>query len=298
MSDELYIKPKFKDPVKDPQLAKIEGNPFYGYYGYPRDNGQTKHFGFDYDAKEGTEVLSVERGRIVKIRIGKYVKVSGGKDSRPYSECKQLKDYSNAVDKTSFFFDAKQCSNCCEHHGCYGVQVWMSFSNGALKGKYAFYAHLSKLNGTALKNMSYSKNDAITFKIKNAEEIESGVKIGESGRTGNASSKDPNVALNIYDGYRWPPHLHFECRIGNGEVVDHRIPNNIVNTRFTIMKTKENILFGRNVWDPLKEVTQDQWKDFFKQKQREEGYNLSSPVRYIIFGDDSYNRSSLPYIIQ
>lgn len=295
MSDMLYVKPKFRDPVKDPQLARIDGAPFYGYYGYPRNNGQVKHFGFDYDAKEGTEVFSVEKGQIVKIRIGKYIKENG--KTMPYSECKQLKDYSNAPDKTAFFFDAKHCTNCSEHHGCYGVQLWMLFSNGALKGKYAFYAHLSKFNPAVMKNMSFTKIDAITFKIKN-EIIESGVKIGESGRTGNASLKDPNKDLNIYDGYRWPSHLHFECRVGNGEVGDHIIPNHIVNTRFTIMKTKENILFGSNVWDPLKEVTQDQWKAFFKQKQKEESFNLTSPIKYIIFGDESFNKGSLPYIIQ
>lgn len=296
MNDILFIKPNFKDPVKNPKLAKIDGNPFYGYYGYPRDNGETKHFGFDYDAKEGTEVFSVEKGNIMKIRIGKYVKLNGGTNYRPYSECKQLKDYSNAQDKTSFFFDAKHCSNCSEHHGCYGVQVWMSFSNGLLKGKFAFYAHLSKLNGNVLKNMSYTKIDAITFKVKNAE-IESGVKIGESGRTGNASSKNINEVLNIYDGYQWPPHLHFECRTGNGEVGGHIIPNHIVNTRFTILRTKGNLLFGKNVWEPLKEVGQDQWLAFFKQKQREESYKLTTPIRYILFGDDSFNRSSLSYII-
>lgn len=284
----LFIKPVFGDPVRNAVIATITTNPFYGYYGYPRDNGQTRHRGFDYFTKEptaigkGDDVLAVGVGDIVRVRFG-----------HPYGKCYHKENIKNNN------FTANVCTNCPVRSNCYGIHVWLKLDN--TNNYYALYAHLSELSETIINQLPIeSKSNTIDISpIK----VKIGDVIGKSGRTGIASEKDEDKNNNIHNEHKWPPHLHFECRQGNGVTIPEKdtqiIPNHILNTNFTMMRVIDNLSFGVNVWPALQEVTQNEWIAFFNQKQREESDNQTSqtsPICFKIVGDDSFNNSSLAFI--
>lgn len=60
------------DPVDNPSIRSNQTNKYVGYYGVNRKDGRIKfHTGYDYNAKEGTEVKAVCPGKIVGVRFGR-----------------------------------------------------------------------------------------------------------------------------------------------------------------------------------------------------------------------------------
>lgn len=279
-SDVLKIVPEFGDPVCNANLATLKNNPFYGYFGYPRGNGDTKHQGFDYQAEEGvTDILAVGEGEIVRVRFGHT------DNEKKDNKCHHKENIKNNI----YTFKSDVCSKCMFISGCYGIHVWLKLYN--TNNLYALYAHLSKLSETIIGQL-HTKTESNTLDIKPIK-VKKGELIGKSGRTGIAAEKSKDDSLNVFNGYRWPSHLHFECRKGNGNKI---IPNHIVNTKFIIRKRLINepdcgFIIGKNVWDPLEAITQEQWKEFFKNRNRvlKPGYDPYeivgeiSPRTYITF---------------
>lgn len=279
MSGELHINSMFGDPLKgDVKLADTENNPFYGYYGYCRSRGAIKHSGFDYITKEPSEegkgdtILAVGNGEIVRIRIG-----------HPTGNCGQIKRIKiNA-------FTAKICIKCPYQSNCYGIHVWLKLNT--TNNYYALYAHLSELSENIINRIKINMN---TTDILPPMEIKKGDVIGKSGRTGIAAEKDKDAKRNLYNGFKWPAHLHFECRKSNGNDIPERntqiIPNHIVKTVFKVIKKPIDIIsFYYSIWDPYdNNVSQNDWKKFLKEFYNgiAHGYNP-----YEIFGDDINTRN-------
>ena len=167
LRDIIRVNSGFGDPVKENvNLATYRGNVFYGYYGYGRDKGESKHRGFDYAVNKGTEVVSVGSGIIAQVRIGPKYKTcyTYDKDRKEYVKDKALLECPLLELIKSNDFSDNYCESCpgknkyqqilkktenrpakykAIHDLCYGVQVWIKLDNTEL---YAYYAHLSALS--------------------------------------------------------------------------------------------------------------------------------------------------------
>lgn len=237
--DTLSIKPLYGDPIDNPQIRQdgildavnsintidlvesivYQYNPIIGYYGETRRNsdGTPKtHYGFDYLVPKGTAVKSVHEGRIGWVRIGVTKEVE---------TCKiRQRILDSGINKENRFSE-EDCKSCKNNWKCYGVQMWLSWAEthaGKRTTRYAFYAHLSKLDDriwNAIKDKIAEKVIDYNLEIKvNAV----GEVLGFSGCTGNA--------YNMKD---YQQHLHFECLDAN---LKKQPPNTIVKTKFTLAK--------------------------------------------------------------
>ena len=272
MYDTFRVNSEFDDPVEgEISLAIYNGNPFYGYYGYGRDNGDKEHRGYDYVAIEGeTKVIAVEDGDMVMVRFGHPINTR-----YPLDSC----IHRNNVSANSKY-SSGACSDCKNIGGCYGIQVWLRIKKSSL---YAFYAHLSELSEDILSKMPSTVMGDVRINMT----VKKGKPIGICGRTGIASEKSKDNNLNIYNGFRWPQHLHFECRKGirkGNEVTipetgDQISPNNIVKTQFLITKDLKSV-FEENVdtekWSTINGKLQKDWNNIFVDTDRK-------PSRPIVF---------------
>lgn len=303
LRDKIRVNSGFGDPVEgNVNLATCRGNVFYGYYGYGRDNGESKHRGFDYAVNKGTGVVAVGFGKIVQVRIGPKYKTcyAYDKDRKEYIQDKELFECPLLKLIKSNVFSDEKCESCpgknkyqqiskktdnspakykAIHDLCYGVQVWLKLDNTDL---YAYYAHLSALS-TNVKDLidKFLKKGSTTAKFedkyfKEGDEndpriVQKGDPIGNSGRTGVASGKS------------WPDHLHFECRKGNVETNYQISPNNIVNTQFIVMIGQKPVFEEANdttVWSKIESKLQKDWKSLFSNIGKIEKYNYSENTVY------------------
>lgn len=239
MGETLSIKPLYGDPVDNPQIRQdgildainsiniidlaesivYDYNPIIGYYGKTRryPNGTPKpHYGFDYLAPKGTAVKSVHEGKIGWVRIGVTEEVE---------ICKIRQRILNSGVNKENSFSETDCKECKNNKKCYGVQMWLSWAEGHAEKKntrYAFYAHLSKLDDSiwnAIKDKIAEKVIDYNPGIKiNAL----GEMIGQSGCTGNA-----------YNMKEYQQHLHFECLDAK---LKKQNPNSIVKTKYSLAK--------------------------------------------------------------
>lgn len=254
VKDTFRVNSGFGDPVEgDVNLATYNGNAFYGCYGYGRDEGRTSHKGFDYLTKElseegkGDVVVAVGKGEIVRVRFG-----------HPSGECGHSKN------KTNNSFVSTICRKCSNIRSCYGVHLWLKLYN--TDNYYALYAHLSELSETIISQIPNNKENTVNL---NPIIVDKGFVIGKSGRTGAAAW--PHPENSGYNGYKYPPHLHFECRKGIGTIIpeNHKneerqiSPNNVVHTKFYVMKDVEPVFDDADnttVWSKIGGVLQKKWK--------------------------------------
>lgn len=273
----------YGDPIEgDVKLAVYNKNVFYGYYGYGRNEGAKKHLGYDYVTDEkGTNVIAVGLGKIVQVRIGPryrtcYSKEGNEKEGYKYVKDKQLFECPQLKSIDSNVFSGSICKDCLgkdkyQPNGnggystiysmCFGVQVWLKLD--IYPYLYAYYAHLSSLSEDIIKlirnNHKQGGTTTITFKNNDILTVKQNNHIGISGRTGIASITKKD------DSYKYPAHLHFECR-KDIETYNQISPNNIVKTKFRVMLNAEPVFDEADEttkWEERKIIIQDKWKLIF-----------------------------------
>lgn len=265
--DPITISEAITIPLKKDILRVNAMNKFIGYFGFTRSNDSRywSHTGYDYQAKEGTEVFAVGDGEIVQVRIGAispyYETKKGGKSYYYYKKngeskpIKQRKEFvcplrESMIDKngniSAISFSGGICEKCKKEYftdegktpirkNCFGVQVWLKIDNSKYKTfnqKYAFYAHLSQLNEMIWEKIKTVRGTENTYSFKEEPikisafiDDKTQLIIGKSGCTGNASGVSDESQQ----------HLHFECRTGIETKEGKRVsPNKIVKTKFYI----------------------------------------------------------------
>lgn len=251
----LKVYYEFGNPVDDPKIRQdgvMNGlpygqvyNPIIGYYGENRLNEKgepKKHTGFDYVAPVGTSIKAVHAGTITKVRLGRLTQVpcairtwlvAQKKDTKLCGNC----EYKNQCDQDQTC--RKRCCQCNYRGACYGVQLWLQWSKNP--SRYAFYAHLSKLNDTIWNAVRGQIKSGVSDYNPNIT-VAKGDILGYAGCTGNASSMKP-----------YQEHLHFEFRKDDEDGrKDH--PNYIVNTKFTLQKGLYEMLEDRNKIDKMNKL--------------------------------------------
>lgn len=237
--DTLPIKTLYGDPVDNPKIRQdgildainsinivdltesivFDYNPIIGYYGNTRrfSNGNLKkHSGFDYLAPKGTPVKSVHNGNVGWVRIGVTKEVE---------TCKIRQRILNSGANKENIFSEMDCKQCKSSSNCYGVQVWLSWIEthaGKKTTRYAFYAHLSKLDDKIWNGIK----DKIA---KDTIDYNPGIKIGAIGELIGYSG----CTGNAYDMKDYQQHLHFECLDSKLKKQD---PNTIIKTKFVLAK--------------------------------------------------------------
>lgn len=276
MSDQSQFKVNdvFWDPIKDPKIRQDgisdathmmrsdsinenladKYNPLIGYFSMKRDVVRfgKQHTGFDYLAREGTNVYAVCEGRVQWIRIG---------TTYDNCKCKIRERLADSINKENNFpklritqdgqsedGDCKKCTN--KQKGfCYGVQVFLAIEvNNELH--YAFYAHLSKLDDNiwnAIKDKISKEKCDYYLNVH----FKGGDTIGEVGCTGNA-----------FNMKEYQEHLHFENRKHLEKSIDEKTgktkkpvniptkrqtPNDIVKTGFYMHGSLNSVKEDREI---------------------------------------------------
>ena len=242
--DTLFIKPLYGDPVDNPQIRQdgildalnnintidltesivYDYNPIIGYYGDTRkysDGTAKTHYGFDYLAPKGTAVKSVHEGRIGWVRIGVTKEVE---------TCKIRKRILSSRTNKENCFSEEDCKTCKNNRKCYGVQMWLSWTEthaGKKTTRYAFYAHLSKLDDRIWNAIKDKISEKVIDYNPGIKVSAVGEVLGLSGCTGNA-----------YNMKKYQQHLHFECLDAK---LKKQNPNAIVKTKFELAKGLDDV---------------------------------------------------------
>lgn len=265
-TDTLFVNSGYGDPVKNPKLRVSDNNPYIGYYGYVRNEGDRNHSGFDYEATQGTPVLSTfpTQNLSVELWIG-----------RPQYYC-ELRNY--PINK---HFSYEICKNCnvIDKDKCYGVRLYLIDNERKIK---IIYAHLSQINKTIiniLKEKEYKEKKISCKYHKGTTLIIKGQEIALSGNTGNAYTMIDNNKSNKTE----QQHLHFECIFNINTKVN---PNNYVRTQFKlkrVAKDSSDVAENEILLDYLKNVQQIEWKDFWARRNFEQ--KIAGLDRYRIIGE-------------
>lgn len=266
-TDTLFVNSGYGDPVKNPKLRVSDNNPYIGYYGYVRYEGNINHSGFDYEATQGTPVLSTfpTQNLSVELWIG-----------RPQYYC-ELRNHS--INK---HFSCEICKNCKvpnKDDKCYGVQLFIIDNERKIK---ILYAHLSQINKTivnVLKEAEYKDKNISCKYYEGTTSIIKGQEIALSGNTGNAYTMIDKNKSNKTE----QQHLHFECILNTNTKVN---PNNYVRTQFKLKKVATDscdVTENEILIDYLKNVQQKEWKDFWARRDFEK--TIAGLDRYRVIGE-------------
>lgn len=261
MSCIFRVNSGFGDPVKKTKLRELDRNPYAGYYGFVRDKGETFHGGFDYEAIEGTSVLSSFPTKELSIEV--YI-------GRPAFDCPLRKEFSNNI------FSYEICKKCPldkkVKRGCYGVRLFLIDHQSKIK---TMYAHLYSINQSVLSVLKFNKGSNF---YSGRTKIYKGQEVALSGNTGIAYQMVEDNKSNQTE----QQHLHFECYINDTKVN----PNNGVHTKFKLKRVSVGYC-GQNdnevILDYLVNTSKDQWKHFWKRRDLEIAFcNMD---RYKVIGE-------------
>lgn len=262
MSDRFFVNCGFGDPVVKPCLRRKDHNPYAGYYGFVRDKGLTLHSGFDYEAIEGTSVLSTFPTKELSVNV--YI-------GRPAFNCLLRNEFSKNV--FSYTICKDKCPLSSEvKRSCFGVRLFLADIQNNIE---TMYAHLYSINQNIMGVLQYNKEKG-SYSGKTG--IYKGQEVALSGNTGIAYQMvDDNKSSKTEQ-----QHLHFECYINNTKVN----PNNAVHTRFKVKKVSKGYCASDDnevVIDSLGNVSQQEWKSFLGKRELESVHcNLD---RYKIVGE-------------
>lgn len=245
--DIFHVYSGFGDPVNNPNLRRLDHNPYAGYYGFVRDKGLTPHRGFDYEAIEGTSVLSTFPTKELSIEV--YI-------GRPAFKCPLRNEYNNNI------FSYEICRKCPlsnkDKRYCLGVRLFLIDNHNKIK---TMYAHLYSISQDVLGVLKFNKkNNCYSGKTQ----ICKGQEVALSGNTGVAYQMVKDNESNKTE----QQHLHFECYINNAKVN----PNNGVHTKFKVKRVSEGYCAPDDnevVIDSLGDVSQQEWKLFFEKREME-----------------------------
>lgn len=248
MSDMLFVNCGFGDPVNNPCLRRMDHNPYAGYYGFVRDKGLTLHRGFDYEAIEGTSVLSTFPTKELSVNV--YI-------GRPAFDCLLRNEFSKNI------FSYTICKDKCplsskDKRSCFGVRLFLADNQNNIE---TMYAHLYSISQNIMGVLKYNKKNG-SYSGKTG--IYKGQEVALSGNTGIAYQMVDDNKFNKTE----QQHLHFECYINNTRVN----PNNAVHTKFKVKRVSKDYCASDDnevFIDSLGDVSQQDWKIFFGKRELE-----------------------------